>query len=243
MIRAHMATYPKRRELVARSVLSIAPQVDQVFLVLSEYTEVPAELSGVPNLVPIIPETDLKDCGKFLPTAAADDVVVLADDDLLYSPSHVGHLLHEGEKVGLDHNVVGLHGTIYRSETSRKALRFERALDRTSRVHQLGTGTMLTLGRNLAPFDVMVGSQKFVDVRYARWLAARGIGCWAAARPDNFLREVPRIQGGHETIYKSFTRHAPAPFVAEVRALMKELSVKVLPTAVDRDGAEEPTDA
>lgn len=224
MIRAHMATYPKRRDVLERSVRSIATQVDRVFLVLNEYAEVPAELAGIANLEPILPERDLKDTGKFLPAPAPEDVVVLADDDLLYDPGHVRHLMEAGERLGLERNVVGLHGTIHRSPTARKAFRFHHALDRTRRVHQLGTGTMLALGRNLAPLEVMADSQKFVDVRYARWLAGRGIGCWAVARPEGFLREIPPSRGRRETIFTSFTRTAPEPLLAEIRALIEVLS-------------------
>lgn len=223
MIRAHMATYPARRDLLEQSVRSLAPQVDRVFLVLNDYAEVPPELADIPNLEAILPAKDLKDTGKFLPVPAADDVVVLADDDLLYNPDHVRHLLAAGEEIGLDRNVVGLHGALYLSPLKRRTLRFFHALDAARRVHQLGTGTVLALGRNLPPHDFMAGSEKFVDVRYARWLAEQGIGLWIVARPRGFLVEIPDDSGRRETIFQGFTKLRPQALQDEVRALIAAL--------------------
>jgi hypothetical protein len=221
MIRAHMATYPARRDVVDRAVRAIACQVDRVFLVLNDYSEVPAELAGIANLETVIPDRDLKDTGKFLPRPAADDVVVLVDDDLCYRPDHVRHLLEEGRKIGLDRNVVGVHGSIYQSRTKRMFLHLNEPLPAARQVHQLGTGTVLALGRNIAPFDYMASSQKFVDVRYARWLADHRIGCWSVPRPRGFLRQIEDPSGQRETIFHSFTRHRPQPLLDEISALIE----------------------
>lgn len=237
MIRAHMATYPPRIGLLEQSLPTIAGQVDQVFLCLNEFAEVPGFLAAYPNVTPILPERDLKDVGKFLTAPAPEDLVVLVDDDLHYHPDHVRHLRQCGDRIGLDRNVVGLHGSIYRGtpengSLSRKAIRFDRALDRSRRVHHLGTGTVLALGRNVAPLDQMDGSQKFVDVRYGRWLLRQGIGSWAVERPEGFLREVSAGGGKRETIFRTFTKRAPEILQAEIRALVQELSA--------RPGAEGP---
>ncbi|MES2550343.1 MAG: hypothetical protein V4630_11710, partial [Pseudomonadota bacterium] len=88
MIRAHIATYPPRRQMLEQALATIAPQVDQVFLCLNEFTEVPAFLTAFRNVTPWIPSEDLKDVGKFALQVASDDLVVMADDDLLYHPMH-----------------------------------------------------------------------------------------------------------------------------------------------------------
>jgi hypothetical protein len=220
MIRAHMATYPARRDVLELAVRAIARQVDRIFLILNEYSQVPAELAGIANLEPIIPDSDLKDTGKFWPLPAADDVVVLADDDLRYHPDHVRHLMQEGERIGLDSNIVGLHGSIYESRKKRTFLHLNDPLREARRVHQLGTGTVLALGRNIAPFDYMASSQKFVDVRYARWLAGRRIGCWAVPRTRGFLRQIEDPSGQRETIFSSFTRLRPQVLLDEISALI-----------------------
>lgn len=229
MIRAHLATYPPRLPMLEQSLASLAPQVDQVFLCLNEFAEVPAFLTRFRNVTPWIPETDLKDVGKFAPTVAVDDLVVLADDDLLYHPTHVATLWRIGEDLDLDRAVVGLHGTIYHPGQgplirNRTTLHCDEPLAVSTRVHQLGTGTVLALGRNVAPLDFMAGSQKFVDVRYARWLHDRGVQAWAASRPDDFLRKIELPGLKVETIYKTFTRRSPDHVLQEIRLFAKALS-------------------
>jgi hypothetical protein len=228
MIRAHIATYPPRLQMLEQALATIAPQVDQVFLCLNEFTEIPAFLTAFGNVTPWIPAEDLKDVGKFALQVAADDLVVMADDDLLYDPTHVATLRRIGEGLGLDRVVIGLHGTIYHPGKgplirNRTTYHCDDPLAQSARVHQLGTGTILALGRNVAPFDFMLGSQKFVDVRYARWLHDKGLQSWAIERPAGFLRkiELPGIKV--ETIFKSFTRHSPDHVLQEIRQFANAL--------------------
>ena len=222
MIRAHMATYPRRRELLERALRSIAPQVDRVFLVLNEYDAVPDAVAGIANVEPILPDSDLKDVGKFLTSPAADDHVVFVDDDLIYPAGFVAGMIAAAEGIGLDRGVFGYHGSIYTDIEQRGAMGREvhalyRKLSATTGVDQLATCAMLALGRNVAPFDYMAGSQKFVDVRYARWLHAQGIDSWCLAHPRRFVEEMRVSEGKHETIYKSFTVRSPDHVVAEIQ--------------------------
>jgi hypothetical protein len=228
MIRAHMATYPARVAFLERSLATLADQVDQVFLCLNEFTEIPSFLKSYKNVTPVIPDEDFKDVGKFLFAPDPDDLVVMADDDLLYSPKHVRRLRRIGGEIGLETCVVGVHGTIYRPDVDalvrkRISLHFEDPLVQSRRVHQLGTGTVLALGRNVAPLDYMQGSQKFVDVRYARWLHESGITSWAIERPKGFLREIVPERKHHETIFKTFTRRTPENVLDEIRSFLEEL--------------------
>ena len=167
----------------------------------------------------------LKDVGKFLFPSPADDLVLLADDDLLYGPGHVRRLRRIGEAVGLESNVVGIHGSIYRTGEgalikNRLVCHYQGPLAKSHRVHQLGTGTVLALGRNMAPLDYMQGSEKFVDVRFARWLHSKGVGLWAIKRPKEFIRNVPPGNEAHETIYKTFTKNTPEHVLEEIRSFL-----------------------
>jgi hypothetical protein len=218
---------PPRLQVLEKSLATIASQVDQVFLCLNQFEEIPAFLKSYSNVNAVIPSEDLKDVGKFMFEPAANDLVVLADDDLLYSPKHVKRLRRIGEQKGLKTGVFGIHGVIYRpvSENfiqSRVILHFRDGLERTRRVHQLGSGTILALGQNVAPLDFMRGSQKFVDVRYARWLHDRGLISWAIERPRKFLREVEQMDETHETIFKTFTSSTPPHVIDEICEFMEE---------------------
>lgn len=221
MIRAHMATYPQRRETLEQSVASIASQVDRVFLVLNEFSEVPPEIAAIGNVEPIIPEEDLKDLGKFLPVPKEDDIVFLTDDDLIYPPDYVSSTLAAAEGIGLGNAVFGYHGSIYtdveaRGALGRRVFGFRQNVLATTCVEQLGTGVVVALGRNIAPFSFMRGSQKFVDVRYAKWLLARGVDSWCLAHRKGFLGEISLSDGPAETIYANFTRNSPAHVIAEI---------------------------
>jgi len=222
MIRAHMATYPKRRELLERAVRSVAPQVDKLILVLNEYTEVPPEISMIGNVEPVIPTEDLKDVGKFLPEPKDDDLVCFVDDDLIYPADYVAKLVEAAESIGLDDAVFGYHGSIYKDveadgANGRKVHSFNRDLSTTTCVDQLATCGMLAIGRNVAPFAFMQGSQKFVDVRYARWLFKNGIASWCLSHPKDIFKEMRVSSGVHETIYRGFTRNSPDYVISEIR--------------------------
>lgn len=221
MIRAHMATYPMRRDMLEQAVRSVAPQVDRLFLVLNDFAEVPAEIAAIGNVEPIIPDSDLKDVGKFLPLPKDDDLVFLVDDDLIYPPDFASTLVASAEGIGLDDAVFGCHGSIYddvagKGASGRRVYSFKQKIAETICVDQLGTGAMLALGKNLAPFSVMQSSQKFVDVRYGRWLHAKGLDCWCLAHRKGFIAEIPPSEGRGETIYDTFTQRSPDHVISEI---------------------------
>lgn len=218
---AHMATYPARAELAEAAARSIASQVDELRLVFNEFGDAPDWTKDVANVTPILPCEDTKDTGKFLPEVAAHDRVFLCDDDLDYTPGYVSHFLSQAELLGLEHNILGLHGTIYRrwfgqlrSLRARRCIYYSKALRKPVYVDQLGTGTSLTLGANLPNFAQMKSSQKFVDVRFARLAQERGVNMISIARPAKLL--VP-LGGREGSIYQTFTRNSPPNVLAEAR--------------------------
>lgn len=93
MIRAHMASFPKRKELMLANMQAILPQVDRLYLVLNEYTAIPDEIAGNDKIEAVIPEVDLKDVGKFYFQPEPDDFVFTMDDDLVFPPDYVETML------------------------------------------------------------------------------------------------------------------------------------------------------
>ncbi|HGG05822.1 MAG TPA: hypothetical protein ENK28_10215 [Aliiroseovarius sp.] len=214
-----MATFPPRLEQLQHSLPSIARQVDRVDLILNEYPEIPAFLAGFANVNPIIPVQDTKDAGKFLPAAKDDDLVFLADDDLLYAPEYVQVFLDEGTRLGLQNHVLGLHGTLYKrrlkSLRSRSRFPYAKRLKKSIVVDQLGTGTVMVKGGNMPSFAQMNKAQKFVDVRFASLCRQAGLSLVAIARPS---RLAVTIHGDGQSIYESFTRTSPDHVLQEVRS-------------------------
>ncbi|WP_282120118.1 glycosyltransferase family A protein [Ruegeria atlantica] len=225
-----MASYPLREKMLLQAVRSILDQVDMLHLCMNDWKEVPSEYQDHPRVSAFVPEEDQKDVGKFVTTPDPDDIVFLVDDDLIYSDDYVQRMVkclgnHDADKV-----VIGTHGSTYSSTApenvhQRTAIKFGQPLQNMQRVDQLGTGALVALGRNIAPYEYMKTSQKFVDVRYARWLYENGIESWVIDREDwGFVRRVP-TEGEHETIFKTFTRKTPQAVLDEIAVFAARVQV------------------
>ncbi|NNF24560.1 MAG: hypothetical protein HKN63_07125 [Rhodobacteraceae bacterium] len=223
MIRAHMATFPARRAILERAVARIAPQVEKLCVVLNEYDEVPQELAQFDNVEPIIPDEDLKDVGKFLPEVAPNDRVFLVDDDIAYPDNYMRRSLRLARGMGFQRRVFGYHGSRFdsggvESIRSRRLYGMNKRQDTYIQVDHLGTGSVLTLGRYMPSLDYMMSSQKFVDVRFARYQYEGGIALWSLPRRrrlfPNLLTELD--EDAQVTIADTFTANWPQSVIDEV---------------------------
>ncbi len=228
---ANLATYPPRGGFLPRVVASIAPQVDQLNLVLNEHTSVPEFLSEYKNIRPIIPDHDTKDAGKFLPACAQSEYVLLIDDDIIYPSDYVAMSIARMRKLGRGRYLGGYHASIYRRPFLRPVsvrsfksnvrfvmlkssiARFRKVFPFTDRlpdymiVDQIGSGTAIMRGSDMPPYEFMKTSQKFVDVRLARWCFEQDITVVGLPRQKGWLRNsVSEGFTFEETIYSDFTR-------------------------------------
>lgn len=222
--RAHMATFPDRVGVLPHSVASIAPQVDRVFICLNEYQDVPDFLGKFDNVTAVIPERDYKDVGKFIFQPDPEDTVFLVDDDIEYADNYARQTIRRARGVGLEKRVFGYHATTFTNPTpksirQRTLLRMNQRLTYSTRVHQLGTGTVMLSGSLFPTLDYMEGSEKFVDVRFARYCFENDIEMWTLPRNR---RRFPSLLAGlepekRETIADSFTRRWPQHVLDEVK--------------------------
>jgi hypothetical protein len=192
-------------------ISALAPQVDRLNLCLNEYRQVPDFLARYPNLHLHLPTEDLKDEGKFIFEVAADDDVLLVDDDILYPPDYVERMLSFHKVLNFP-CAIGVHGIIYSDffdgrPLARLVAVFHEPLVKYMVVNQLGTGTVLTKGRFLPLRSFMQGSAQFVDVRFARHCLAHGVSLICVPRAKGWLRIV---NSGGTSIFDSFTRQ-PSP--------------------------------
>jgi len=218
LCRAHMATFPARIESLKIALKSLEPQVDEIHLVLNEYSEMPSFLGKFKKVIPIMPDEDFKDVGKFWPTPEPDDFVFLVDDDLRYHDRYCDWMIKMATEVGLEKNVVGLHGSIFRKNNGiptrkRKLFYYSKSLARSICVDELGTGTVLAKGKNIAPLSYMASSQKFVDVRYAKWCFENNLTRICVARPRKLIHT---IRNSGPSIYKTFTSSNPPQIFDEM---------------------------
>lgn len=248
MIIANLATYPPRRQNLEKVVAIISSQVDRLNIVLNQYDAVPVELGKYPNVVPIIPEDDLKDVGKFYPEVYDAKYVLLIDDDIIYPSDYVSATIKRFEQIPLQNFMAGYHGSLYIrprllqflrypdllftynkrvADFRSGAFRFFNELKMATVVDQIGTGTAFLRGKDMPPFEYMRTSQKFVDVRFARWCFERGIIPVCLPRVDNWLEELSFT----ESIHEGFTKQNLSYVNTEIQTYAFKVRFRGLPVS------------
>jgi hypothetical protein len=203
-----VATYPARVENLPRMLESVVGQLDEIHVVLNEYSQrQQRKLPTYDNVRYLIPEHDLKDTGKFLRPASADEFIFLMDDDLIFPPDYAARLIEFHRGAGTPRIAVGLHGVIYSdlfegAPSSRFVSKFDKALERPMLVNQLGTGCLMIRGDLMPPFSFMQSAQQFVDVRFARYCHEAGIARLCVSRPAGWIVD----QAPGTSIFETFTR-------------------------------------
>lgn len=228
MIRAHMATFPLRRHIMMDVINRIAPQVDQMFICLNEYSELPDELAGLDNVTPMIPERDLKDLGKFAFDPAPDDAVFTVDDDILYPSDYVSTVLQHAETVNLQENAVGYQGNAWVFKKQHqchgwRSFLFFNSCPKIIGSSILGSGTACMLGQNMPSLADLSGSEGFVDIRFSRLMAERGIKLWVLPREEDYLARNLPDDLQESTLFNTVARIGRADVRAETHQLLDSL--------------------
>ena len=243
MIVANLATYPPRAEFLPRVVEAISPQVDELNVVLNEYKCAPSFLSRYKNVNVLLPDHDTKDAGKFFPDCAQAEYVFLIDDDIVYPDDFVALSVARFLALGPGRYLGGYHCTIYRRPSLRplsvksiksnirfwmsphhvarfrKVLYFGYTLSTPVIVDQVATNAAIIRGSDIPPYEFMKTSQKFVDVRLARWCFEQGIVRVSLPRETAWLRECDS-EGVifEETIHGDFTQKHHRHVAQEIRS-------------------------
>lgn len=236
----HMASFPARATTLEAIVRPIAPQVDRLVLVLNEFLEVPDWVASYPNVSAVIPDRDLKDVGKFLSEVTPGDDVFLFDDDITYPADYVARTLGlaQGRQAlftyhgailtrplpwydprGLKRNALRWRQGEDDPHRFREKFLFRKTQDSERRVNLAGSGVSYLPAALMPTFAYMNGSAGFVDLRLARWCAEQGIEILSLPHDEGWVCEA----GSPESLFETVTSQKPAPFRAEMRALMAAL--------------------
>ena len=89
-----IATYPGRIGNLPAMLESVGSQLDEIHVVLNQYSAAQRRrLPKLANVDYLVPDEDLKDTGKFLRRAGANEYVFLMDDDLIFPADYVATLI------------------------------------------------------------------------------------------------------------------------------------------------------
>lgn len=228
MIRAHLATFPPRAPILMQTVASILPQVDLLCICLNDYSEVPAALAGQARIEVMIPDTDLKDAGKFAFPPAPGDVVFTIDDDILYPPDYVSRMLLAFEQLDPHRDILGYQGNAWlgREGGGRRwrNFLFHQRLGQLLKVDVLGTGTACQLGRNLPALEQMRSAAGFTDLRHARLHHEAGRRMWVLPRGADYLRGNLPDDLRPTSLFRNVMRRADPQMLREKALLMRGLT-------------------
>ena len=213
-----LATYPGRLENLPVMLESVAPQFDEVYVVLNQFTK--RQQLALPKLANVhyeIPKNDLKDTGKFWRKPREGEYVFLMDDDLTFPPDYAETMIAFHKRMPSSRVVVGLHGVIYSdlfegAPASRFVAKFDKALDKPILVNQLGTGCLMLPSELMPAFDFMQTSQRFVDVRFARYCHENDIGMVCVPRRAGWIVD----QEPEESIFETYTRERHGEQLPEI---------------------------
>lgn len=229
MIRAHLATFPPRAGILMQAVQSILPQVDRLSICLNGYDRIPEQIGDLDKVQAMIPDTDLKDAGKFAFQVADDDFVFTIDDDIIYPPDHVERMLRPFDQIDPAGNVLGLFGNVYGPKGPDKTVGwrtfpFTKRVAQTLKMDVLGTGTTCQLGRVLPSLEDMRTSAGFVDVRHAILHNRANRSLWLVPHGEDALRGILPEDLKASSLFETMNRVRHPDLMAELHRLYPVLT-------------------
>lgn len=220
MIIANMASFPGRKNILPIILERILPQVDLINLCLNNYEKIPSFLKH-DKINTYIPKQDYRDVGKFIISDFdSDDDIFYLDDDIIYPKDYVDTLCAARTQYSSLQPVVGLHGVIYPdvydgTVGNRVVFAFRKALNNPRVVNQLGTGTVHCKGYQAPSLNFMAGSERYVDVRFAKYAMYNQWPMICISRKDLWMDEIQQ----EESIFSTFTAAWPSVVVRECQTI------------------------
>lgn len=218
---AGVATIPERIETLRTTLESIYWQVDEIYVYLNNFDEVPAFLDR-PAITVLRSQDygDLKDVGKFFALRLVQDGVLFTlDDDIRYPPDYVARMIEALEAIDYG-AVIGVHGVVLaenpKSFFDRQVFVFDSRLDTALPVSFLGTGTCaFDIRRVGLPFCAFT-AYGMADLHLGVFLKRADIPAIIIAREDNWLEDLGEECGAEETLYQR-TRRDSTPHNTLIR--------------------------
>lgn len=199
---ATVATMPTRIQELERSLSSMLPQVDRVFVYLDNFKSVPEFLTDDPKISVFRAEElgNYHASSRFLALShlKIPCVLFLFDDDILYPPDYAATLISVLANAG-GRAMVGVHGRIFRPPhhsyvRDAAFLHFSTGLPANVQVHELGVGTCAYVSDQLDLDLTQWPSNDMDDILLAIEAQKRAIQRIAVKRQANWLQPIAENQ-------------------------------------------------
>lgn len=211
-----LASYPPREVNLRKTVESILPQIDYLYIYLNNYESIPKFLlynKKIKIFRSQETEGDLRDNGKFFSIPNKESCYVFTfDDDIIYPEDYVAQMIHNIEMLGRA-CVVGVHGVIFpqyefEQLQQRRVFHFKEDLAGHF-VDLLGTGTTAwhstTIKVNLQDFL----TKGVCDLWFAKLAAKQKVPLFSVRRNKNWVK--PSFNPG-ESLYKEALQNSDMYF-------------------------------
>lgn len=211
-INCGIASIPSRRASLQRTIASILPFVDNLFVYLNGYPWQPTFLRH-PKITVFRSQEhgDLGDTGKFFAAERQRGFFLTIDDDIIYPDDYVWTLVNalRGHRAAQRRVALGFHSKLMRPEVAHfyqdhaHQFHFAAALEHERAVHVLGTGTAAfhtdDLPISMADFT---GQRNMADIAFSIACQKHSVSCIVLPRPANYLK--PQPTANQPTIWRSF---------------------------------------
>ncbi len=193
-----MATFPARFDIIATTLASIAPQLDQLYLYVNEGFDDLPDLSHLPNVIAMDAREhagDLSARGKIFPLQSVrDSIVFTLDDDFIYPPDYVRRNRDILERMG-GRCMVTTHGGILppRIDWYYERTHVFRSFEKVPALQLCalaGSGTACYDQRTLKLDHAALLRETMVDIQMSLAARAAGLPIFVVPRGDEWLKPI-----------------------------------------------------
>ena len=196
-----IATYPARLPFLLDCLNSLQPQVDEIFVCLNEYDQIPVELQSEQfrKVKCTIPETNMMDAGKFLHLHEATGIFFSCDDDIIYPSDYVARTL---ERLGDYPNaIITYHGRAMHTHCACESYRrdcckgyaFYAECQEDTPIHIAGTGVSAFRSDLLQIDAEKFYPQGMADIHFSISAFDRKIPVILVRHPEQWIVQNPKM--------------------------------------------------
>jgi len=187
MIKVRIASIPEREHMLSRTISSLRPQINKLFVALNGYDHIPNFLQeGEYELI----DNSMTDAARYYGVENDDGYIFGCDDDIIYPPDYVDYMISKVEQY---QSIVTLHGKSYSHSHIHflKAKEIHRCLGDVHQDVQVevgGTGVMAWRSDMLKIKYEDFKSPNMADIWMAKLAWGQGVKIMCVAHTRKYLK-------------------------------------------------------